>query len=247
MRTSIFKLLLVGLILFVTSCKKDNIIDNNSQTTISDNFHVSSRGFLVFPTTNSIVKFGKLLNSEKKDSLISELQLQGFINRKQNPTVLSRGEGSIYNQFFDENGFLQVSDIIMRISDDDAFLYTVKEEYADQQAFDKLFNEIYDAMIMNRINVDRSMEEEFDFVNFNLENPAGEFEAIFSGAERRPMFGSSQSTWSSTTVPEYNAVGQCVSYTTTYSQSTTYIFWIGFPGSVQTGNTVTNYNVLGCD
>mgnify|MGYP003411752826 FL=1 len=173
--------------------------------------------------------------------------MQGFKNRKQNPSVLSRNENSIYNQFFDENGFLQVSDIIMRISDDDAFLYTVKDEFANQQAFNNLFNEIYDALIMNRINVDRNMSEEFDLIDFTLDNPAGEFENIFTGQERRPMFGSSQSTWSSTTEPGYNALGQCVSYTTTYSQTTTYIFWIGFPGSVQTGNTVTNYNVLGCD
>lgn len=197
-------------------------MDISTPTTASDNFHVSSRGFLVFPNTNSIVKFGKLLNSDKKDSLISELQLKGFKGRNQNPDILSRDSNSIYNQFFDENGFLQVSDIIMRISDDDAFLYTIKEEYADQQAFNNLFNEIYDALIMNRINVDRSRDEEFDLVEFTLENPSGEFEAIFTGAERRPMFGHTDiivTNWVSTGTP-----GTCYFWQSHYI--TNYVFWI---------------------
>jgi hypothetical protein len=223
MKTSILNLFFVGLIFLATSCKKDSMVESSNQTTTSDNFHVSSRGFLVFPTTSSIVKFGKLLNSNKKDSLISDLQLQGFKNRKQSPSVLSRGDNSIYNQFFDENGFLQVSDIIMRISDDDAFLYTVKEEYADQQAFNHLFNEIYDALIMNRINVDRSMSEEFDLINFTLENPAGEFEAIFTGAERRPMFGNTQGT-AVNNIPDIYNPGNCTTYSCAYT--THYFFWI---------------------
>lgn len=232
MKTSIF-CFLIGLTLLTASCKKDTIMDNSSQPTASDNFHVSSRGFLVFPNTNSIVKFGKLINSDKKDSLISKLQSQGFKGRSQNPNILSRDSNSIYNQFFDENGFLQVSDIIMRISDDDAFLYTIKEQYADQQAFNNLFNEIYDALIMNRINVDRSMSEEFDLIDFTLENPAGEFEDIFTGLERRPMFGSNTSTQTSTTYGYNTGTGQCQFCTHTFTVTTTYIFWIGFPGEPQ--------------
>lgn len=237
MKTSIVKIIFVGLIFLTTSCKKDSQIESNNQIVVSDNFHVSSRGFLVFPTTKAIVKFGKLLNSDKKDSLISQLQLQGFKNRKQSHSALSRNENSIYNQFFDENGFLQVSDIIMRISDDDAFLYTVKEEYANEEAFNDLFNEIYDALIMNRVNVDRNMAEEFDLIDFTSENPSGEFEEIFTGIERRPMFGSSTSYPTVTDPGFYNVYGQCQVCTHTYSQTTTYIFWIGFPGSPQYQST----------
>ncbi|MBS1762786.1 MAG: hypothetical protein JSR00_07915 [Bacteroidetes bacterium] len=65
-----------------------------------------------------------------------------------------------YMGYFDQNGMLQISDILLKISSDENFLYIVKEQNLDAEIYDKLISEILDEMKMNKINIDM-LEEDF--------------------------------------------------------------------------------------
>jgi hypothetical protein len=242
----ILKFLVIPIFMMVVffSCKKDNslnAVSDEEVLVVKKGVSVSSSGYLVFNTAEDIVKFGKLLVIDNAEKLLTELKSDGFKSRKANQTDLARNPNSIYSLIFNAQGLLQVNDVIMKITDDDVFLYTLLQQYADAATMNNLINEVYDPIKMNKINVDRELTANFSLINFTAENPYGQLEALNSGTVgRRPMFGSHTNHWQGITNPEYNAIGQCVSYTTQYTQSTTYVFWIGFSGSVHIGDTETN-------
>jgi hypothetical protein len=243
----ILKFLVIPIFMMVVffSCKKDNslkVVSDEEVLRVKKEVSVSSSGYLIFSKAEDIVKFGKLLVIDNDEKLLHELKADGFKSRKANQTDLARNPNSIYSSIFNAQGLLQVNDVIMKITDDDKFLYTVIQQYADAATMTNLINEVYDPIKMNKINVDRELTTNFSLLDFTVANPFGTLEALTNRtAPNRPMFGSRTRSWSSTTETGYNAIGQCVSYTTDYSQTTTYIFWIGFPGSVHIGNTVTNF------
>ncbi|MFZ1527598.1 MAG: hypothetical protein WAT19_02535 [Ferruginibacter sp.] len=245
MKTLLFRLVLITSFFSLFSCKKENSIAPSDLT--NESYVIKPGGYLAFKNVEDVVSFGKtIMNPTASAQILEELEQKGFKKRHSLSQLTSRDPNSIYSLIFNEEGLLQVDNVIMKITDDDKFLYTLKEEMSDPETFNKLLNEVYDGLKMNKINVDRDLTEVFDLIDFTADNPFGKLESLYAGTEKRPMFGSNTNTWEVTTEPTYDAYGNCVSYTTTYSQTTTYIFWVGFPGSVNTGNTVTNYNVLGC-
>jgi hypothetical protein len=243
----ILKFLVIPIFILIAffSCKKDNSLNrvtNEESLSVKKEVSVSSRGFLIFNTEQDIVKFGKLLMIDNDEKLINELKSEGFKSRKINQTDLARNPNSIYSSIFNAQGLLQVNNVIMKITDNDLFIFTLLQENADAATMASLINEIFIPSKMNKINVDRDLTTNFSLIDFTALNPYGQLELLNSGiaGKRRPMFGSSINEWETTTNPEFNAIGQCVSYTTQYSQTTTYVFWIGFQGSTSVGNTVTN-------
>ena len=225
---------LLGATFFTISCKKEsNPIETGNELGVANGVIVNSRGYLSFKSSNDIVEFGKRLNSSKKESIMSDLRKKGFKSRS-NSSSFSRAPNSIYNLIFNEEGLLQVDDVIMKITDDDKFLYTLKEGISDSVTFNKLLNEIYDGLKMNKINVDRSLLEEFNLIDFTAENPFGELEALYNADQKRPMFGGATILSSDTDPAFYNTgTGQCEQCTNYYSQSVTYIFWIALYGELQ--------------
>lgn len=110
----------------------------------------------------------------------------------------------------------------MKITDDDKFIYTLKEEYANGTTFDNLVNEVFDALTMNKINVDRNATAQFNFSEFMSQNPNGRQEALNNAGLRRPMFGHTDvivTQWVSTGSP-----GTCYFWQSHYI--TNYVFWV---------------------
>lgn len=232
-KTLIFSLFVA--ILFTTSCKKENTTtENESKNEIQDGVSVNSKGYLVFQSSKALIEFGKKLNSKKSDHTLADLQEKGFKNRSMKSSLLqARNSNSIYSLIFNEDGLLQVDDIILKITDDDKFLYTLKEEFSNPETYNKLVNEIYDSNKMNKINVDRSLEIDFDLVEYTDENPFGEFENLYGAQQNRPMFGTKDKEIDQPDPAFYNPLGQCKQCTQHYVQTVTYIFWIAFPGEPQ--------------
>jgi hypothetical protein len=228
-----FLVIPIFMMLVFFSCKKDNSqnpINDEEVLAFKKGVSVSSRGYLVFNTAEDIVKFAKLLVIDNDDKLLTELKGDGFKSRKANQTDLSRDPNSIYSSIFNAQGLLQVNDVIMKITDDDLFLYTLLQQYADATTMNNLINEVYDLTKMNKIKVDRELTENFSLIDFTAANPYGRLEALNGGtAGRRPMFGSVSST--SNIVPvgsgHYNTgTGSCVQWICNVTTTTTYVFWI---------------------
>ncbi len=137
----------------------------------------------------------------------------------------------------------------MKITDDDLFLYTLLQQYADAATMTNLINEVYIPTKMNKINVDRELTENFSLIDFTAENPYGKLEAL-NGANigRRPMFGTTHST--STNSPygtgHYNGIGNCVQTVCDVTVHTTYIFWINV-GSNTEYNNCHDISKSGCN
>jgi len=229
MKNLIIAFFLFSIVSLNTSCKKESINQSTIEPVAKSNVILTSNGYLKFPTQQSIIEFGqKLMNPNKKQDALAELTRMGFKNRGLNASVTGRDPNSIYSLIFDENGMLEVDNIIMKITDDDKFIYTLKEELASPDAYAKLLQEIYDGFKMNKINVERKLEEDFSLIDFTSENPFGKLEELYSGAGKRHMFGSQQHTYNVVDPAFYNLYGTCTQCTNTYSYTTTYIFWIGF-------------------
>ncbi len=213
------------------SCKKDNLqnpIEEEEVLTVKNGVSVSSRGYLVFKTVDEMVRFGKLLIIDKDEKLLTELKNDGFKSRKANETDFSRNPNSIYSTIFNAQGLLQINDVIMKITDDDLFLYTLLQQYADAATMTNLINEVYIPTKMNKINVDRELTENFSLIDFTAENPYGKLEALNGGtAGRRPMFGN-QSQPHTVYNPDIYNPGMCSWTTTPYI--TTYVFWVNVGG-----------------
>jgi hypothetical protein len=249
MRKSIKLVYIFALLLLISSCRKEKNVDvalnvQNFDTKID--VTVTPKGHLFFKTSNDIVKYGLAIkNSNTFDSLLSDLKEKGFKCRNQRTSINARESNSVYNLIFNEEGLVQVDDVIMKITSDDKFLYTLKEEYSNSETFDKLLAEIYDGLKMNKINVDRKLTEEFNFIDFTAENPFGKLESLYNETGKRPMFGTVTNNFTTTSYG-YNVYGQCQQCTHSYTQTVTYVFWIGFPGEAQyVGTTCENSNT--CD
>lgn len=250
MRKSINILYAIAFILLISSCKKEVNVNNssdkknlNSKIDVS----VSSKGYLNFKTSDDIIKYGLAIkNADNFDSLLSVLKTNGFKCRSHRASMYARGTNSVYDLIFNEEGLVQVDDVIMKITSDEKFLYTLKVEYSNPETFEKLLAEIYDGLKMNKINVDRKLTEEFNLIDFTSENPFGKLESLYNETEkRRPMFGTVTNNFTTTSYG-YNVYGQCQECTHSYTQTVTYVFWIGFPGEAQyLGTTCVNANT--CD
>lgn len=101
---------------------------------------------------------------------------------------MSKMEEDPYMGYFDQNGMLQISDILLKISSDENFLYIVKEQNLDAEIYDKLISEILDEMKMNKINIDR-LEEDFDLFTFMDLTPFGINEPEYAQKDKIPFIG----------------------------------------------------------
>lgn len=238
MKKSIFNLMTLILVLLFCSCKKEYNQPKTEDLQQND-IVVKTEGYIAFKNQSVLIEFTKkLMNPDFGNSFIADLQKKGFKKRQGNTNIYSRDPNSIYSLIFNQDGLLQVDNIIMKISEDDKFLYTLKEDMTDSATFNKLINEIYDGLKMNKISVDRNLSEEFSLIDFTSENPFGKLESLYGGDEKRPMFGTVVTFPTITDPPFYTGNGNCEVCTHSYIQYTTYIFWIGFPGSpIYTGTT----------
>ena len=151
---------------------------------------------------------------------------------------ISKDGDDPYDVYFDQDGLMQVEDILIKISSNEKFLYIIKEQNLDPELYNKLISEIYDELKMDKINVDR-LEESFDLLGMVDYTPFGINEPEITNEDKRPMFGSQGHTYTVTDPAFYNTqTGGCQQCTNTYSYTTTYIFWIGFNSSPEfTGQT----------
>jgi len=211
--------LLFGSLIFV-SCKKDNGPSQEKEMSAKNNsgVSVSSRGYLKFATTNDIVVFSKkLLNPATRETTISELNDKGFKNRKSNIASRDYDPNNPYDLIFNKDGVLEIENVIIKITDDDKFIFTLKEEFANEENFNKLINMVYDELIMNKLNVERNINEEFNLMSFIVQFPNGINEALNNTESKRPMFGSTS------TDCQIFSYGPCMWEECTVNH---YFFWI---------------------
>ena len=190
------KKLLSSSIIFVfvifSSCKKDTSLNNNVIQSSSSkiNYSLSTKGYLNFKSTNDIVAFGKkLLDPKTKVTLLEELSEMGFKKRNVSTSLRPTDPSNPYNIIFNSDGILEVNNVIIKITDDDKFLITLKELYLNDASFNNLVNAVYDPSKMNKINVDRNVAVQFDLVGFTNINPYGHEEELNTEAEKVPFFG----------------------------------------------------------
>lgn len=229
-KTLLGSILLCG-ILFFSSCKKDNSQNQEMETTAPNNnaVSISPKGYLNFNSTSDLIAFSKkLFNPNTKENVIADLAEKGFKNRKLNIASRNSDPASPYNLIFSSDGLLEVDNVIMKITDDDKFIYTLKEEYANGTTFNNLVNEVFDALRMNKINVDRNATAQFNFAEFMTQNPNGQQEALNNAGLRRPMFGTVNGQPHTQTYgsPQYTPYGNCQIMQCTVTHHTQYVFWI---------------------
>lgn len=222
----IFKINTFMIVLFLfTSCKKENVNGINNQSSILQNennldnsvlsrISVHSNGYLVFNNKNDLLEFGKLLNSPSKKVALNSVISKGFHQKYSPLSVASKEEEDPYKIIFDQNGLLQVGDILMKISSDEKFFYIVKEQYLDPEVYVKLISEFYDELKMDKINVDR-INEDFDLFALIDYTPFGINEPEYKGEEKRPF-------WGTGTVNHYDEISGCH-----WTCHKNYMFWIG--------------------
>lgn len=236
-------ILLIFTVSFIASCKKENAVGSEKMYSSHDeicNFKVDKRGFLIFASIEDILKFNKFLNNGNKEKIIDEIMTKGFKIRKNSSTLFSRSSDSPYNYYFDENGLLQVGDLLLKISHDDKFLYVVKEQNLDPIVYEKLLLETFDELTMNKINVNR-LEENFNLLALMDFTPFGINEPENTGFDKRPMFGTT------TTLEHYcipNALNPGFCDCGDYEIIHHYAFWI--QTSWQWGNVLNN-TIQPCD
>ena len=184
--------LLFGSLCFI-SCKKDNVPSLEKEMSAKNNFgvSVSSRGYLKFATTSDIVEFTKKLqNPSIREKTITELNEKGFKKRKSNIASREYDPNNPYDLIFNQDGVLEIENVIIKITDDDKFIFTLKDEFANEENFNKLINMVYDELIMNKLNVERNINEEFNLMSFIVQFPNGINEAFNNTESKRPMLGS---------------------------------------------------------
>jgi hypothetical protein len=246
MKTSSKILLCLVLITGFISCKKDTIQNDEPFEKQMKEITVSARGYLIFPSTESLVNYGKLIAKDANNSTTAQLVQKGFKKFEANISSSQGSGNNPYSDFFDENGFLQVSNIILKLSSDQNFVYTLDQAMADSTNYNNMFNEVYNAVINNKINVDRDFNLPFEFSAFMNSNPNGQNETLNTSSQRRKMFGSSTNNYTTSDPPMYNGYGNCQVCTHSWSQTTTYFLWIGNNHSpVYQGTTCTSSTM--CD
>jgi len=222
-KTLLGSILLCGI--FLSSCKKDNSTYQENEITATNNIAVSvtPKGYLKFTTTKDIVELSKkLFDPKTKESVLTELTEKGFKNRKSNITSYSSNPTSPYDLIFNSDGLLEVENVIMKITDDDKFIYTLKEKQANSTTFNNLVKEVFDTLTMNKINVDRNAVSPFNFAEFMALNPNGQQEVLSKAILRKPMFGTTDviiTQWVPTLTP-----GTCYFWQSHYI--TVYVFWV---------------------
>jgi hypothetical protein len=173
----------------------------------------------------------KLFSTETGDSVIASLKEKGFQNRTSKVSARNGNPNSAYNQIFNSDGLLQVGNILLKISIDDQFIYSLKQEFSTPEAFNNLLSEVYDAARMNKIVVDRNIYDNFNFDAFSQQNPHGIQESLVGGSvEKRPMFGTTHTTGTEAPygTPLINHLyGGCHQMMCTPVHHTQYVFWIG--------------------
>lgn len=125
-------------LIFLFSCKKESIKENaNLDATTTDiiNMKVSPKGYLIFPSVQDLLKYDKALSSESKNLIVHNLALKGFKHRDLSNSLFARDQDSPYNYYFDTDGLMQIANVLIKISDDDKFLYIVKEQNLDPEVY----------------------------------------------------------------------------------------------------------------
>lgn len=214
---------------FIVSCSKNGREPQATELSklngIEKTVAVSKTGFLVFATLKDAVAFNNLLTKTNKEDVFAYLVEKGFKRRKYSAQSRSAEESldSTYNVYFNEDGLVQLENIIMKISGDEKFIYTMTEENLTNETLAEIITESYNAGIMNKITLGRQFDVDFDIKLFITEHPNGIIENPSNGAARtRPMFGTVTGcfeTW-------YH---DPISDETVYNHTTTsdsYFFWI---------------------
>ena len=225
--------LLFVLTLVLFSCKKTssdlNVIEKTSNLT--DNISVSKTGFLIFKNTATVLEYSKILKSPQGNNVLNSLIAKGFKNKdsqvqRENTSNLTSEELELYSQYFSANNFLQIANVVMRISDDYKKLLVAKENNVNSTVLSAMEAGIFNAQTMNSINVERLENQNFDLIEFSNANPSGVAEVESSLMNNRPMFGKRTRTFTQTDTGTNAQTGGCQSCTHTYTQTTVYTFWI---------------------
>ncbi len=230
------KLLLIffSLPCFLVSCKKTNsdLTVSEKTSNLTDRISVSKTGFLVFKNTATVVEYCKVLKTPQGKDVLNSLISKGFKSRdvqvqKGNLSNVGNDGEDIYSQYFSSTNFLQVANVILRISDDHKKLLTAKENVVSSAVMSAMEAGIFDAQTMNKLNVERAENQSFDLVEYSNTHPNGvvETEQSLMG---RPIFGKkcnpSTGNYGS---PFYNTgSGNCQQTICTVDHCKSYIFWI---------------------
>jgi hypothetical protein len=229
MRQMIYVLPIILATFFAASCSKKGsepqAIDVSKLNGIEKIVSVSNKGYLVFASKKDAVEFDKLLAKSNKEDVDNYLASKGFKRRKHNALARTNEEASDspYDVYFNEDGLLQLENIIMRITGDEQFIYTITEDNLTEETLTQIINESYEAGLMNKITVDRDKDVEFDITLFIDEHPNGVVEDAQQGtASRRPMFGTTTHCYNGWyTDPITN-----VPFHYYWIEKDTYAFWI---------------------
>ena len=240
-------------ITYVSGCKKDNYKPEENNVVIQpenanpgessrDGLSVSNYGFLVFPNLTSFNEYREFLlghtHLEVKEYLaqIRFSSLGALMYGREYDSQLVTEEQSV-NYLMSVNKVFQVDNAIMRpIGEKNAavtweFLLVMTPEYLNGASFENLAAGRYDATTMDKFATN-PLDETVDLLKFIQKTPIGYEETVsYTEMARRPMFGSVTNTWVNSSGPHYNAgTGNCQVCHERIRQTTTYIFWIGFPG-----------------
>lgn len=213
--------------------KKTNSDITVSQKTssLTDRISVSKTGFLVFKNTATVVEYSKVLKTAEGKEVLNALIAQGFksknveVQRVNSSNVVNDYEDT-YGQYFSSTNFLQIANVIMRISDDHKNLLVAKEINVSGAILSSMAAGAYDAQTMNKINVVRLENQVFDLIEFANLNPNGIAESESNLMNLRLMFGKRTRTYTQTDTGTNPQTGGCQSCVHTYSQTTVYTFWI---------------------
>lgn len=219
------------ILLSLESCKKQN--DNSLLTQTSEyksqskpdesiisRIKIDPKGFLVFPNRDGLMEYGKLITSSARQSTLDDLKARGFQTKTLNSASSREGEDP-YATVFDQNGLLQVGDILMKISSDKKFFYIVKDQNLDPTVYAELIAEFYDQLKMDKINVDR-INQAFDMFSLIDYTPFGINEPEIAISDKRPCIGTVHGIACNQSTNVYT--GDCIN--TCCAFSTHYFFWI---------------------
>lgn len=192
----------MSLFFVIESCKKENssqlVSDSNlqKQSSVLNRISVSPNGYLVFNNRKDLKEYSDLIHSDNKQLVISQLISKGFQKKQKATSYFAKGDSDEdpYIEFFDQDGLLQVEDILIKISSDEKFFYIVKEQNLDPDVYSKFLSEFYDELKMDKINVDR-LNEDFDMFALIDYTPFGINEPEFAVEEKRPCIGSTTTNY----------------------------------------------------
>jgi len=183
------------------------------------------------------------LDSISFNSLGETMYGHSFLNEKVT-------EEEATNYIFNVDKVFQIENVVMRpINETTAevkwqFLLTMLSTNLSTSSYQNLANGIYSASTMNKFAT--NPVGSLDVISFMKTTTSGYEETVAnSGTARRPMFGTQSSIETECSQPYYSGNGSCVIACQEIQQTTTYIFWIGFPHEPE---VISSYTVpaTGC-